>query len=173
MEITKDKNRITLTQTKYIEQMATRFKLTDSNYVGTPMEPTLNLTQWDDADTKPDPAGFRAMVGSIMYAQCLTQPGISFATTQLSRHLSRPTHAHMAAARRVITYLYHHRHLGITYDGDASNTLVGWSDANYAACPDTRRSTGGQIFMLLGGAVSWGSRMQRTVATSLPTCRCL
>ena len=45
MEITKDKNRITLTQTKYIEQMATRFKLTDSNYAGTPMEPNLNLTQ--------------------------------------------------------------------------------------------------------------------------------
>jgi hypothetical protein len=106
------------------------------------------------------------MIGSLMYAQCLTQPMLSFSIAQLSRHLSRPTHAHMAAARRAIVWAYHHRHLGITYDGDADCTLTGWSDANYAACPDTRRSTGGQIFMWLGGAIAWGSKMQRTTATS-------
>ena len=166
MEVTRINNKLTLTQTKYIEQMAARFKLTDANYVSTPMEPNLNLTTFDDSATKPDSSEFRAMIGSLMYAQCLTQPMLSFSIAQLSRHLSRPTHAHMAAARRAIVWAYHHRHLGITYDGDADCTLAGWSDANYAACPDTRRSTGGQVFMWLGGAIAWGSKMQRTTATS-------
>ena len=76
-----------------------------------------------------------------MYAQNLTQPGVSFALAQLSRHLATPTKAHMKVARRVIAYLYHHRHAGITFDGASDSTLVGYADANYAACPDTRRSS--------------------------------
>ena len=166
MEVTRSGRSITLTQTKYIEQMAERFGLTDANYVSTPMEPNTNLTAKDASHERPDPKLFRAKVGSIMYAQNLTQPGVSFVLTQLSRHLAAPTQAHMKAANRCIAYLYHHRHLGITFDGSADNTLVGWADANYAACPDTRRSTGFRLFTCLGGPISWATKMQRTVATS-------
>ena len=146
--------------------MAERFGLKDSNYVATPMEPNTNLVIADASHDRPDPKLFRAMVGSIMYAQNLTQPGVSFALTQLSRHLASPTQSHMKAAKRVITWLYHHRHLAVSFDGAADNTLVGWADANYAACPDTRRSTGGRLFTCLGGPISWATKMQRTVATS-------
>ena len=44
MEVVRTGNRIKLTQTKYIEQMAERFGLTDSNYVATPMDANSHLT---------------------------------------------------------------------------------------------------------------------------------
>ena len=44
--------------------------------------------------------------------------------------------------------------------------LVGYSDSDWAGDIDTRRSTTGFVFMLSGGAISWSTRLQPTVAMS-------
>ncbi|KAJ9513377.1 hypothetical protein QJQ45_001421 [Haematococcus lacustris] len=44
--------------------------------------------------------------------------------------------------------------------------LQGYSDVDYAGDKDTARSTTGYIFTLNGGAISWSSRLQPTVAMS-------
>ena len=44
--------------------------------------------------------------------------------------------------------------------------VVGYSDADYAGCVDSLKSTSGYIFMLAGGAVSWRSAKQTLTATS-------
>ena len=83
--------------------MAKRFGLLDCDYVSTPMDPSAKLTSIDDSQQPPpDPKLYRAMVGSLMYAQSLTHGAISFPVTALSRYLAKPTHAHMNAAKRVI-----------------------------------------------------------------------
>ncbi|KAJ9534870.1 hypothetical protein QJQ45_029560, partial [Haematococcus lacustris] len=44
--------------------------------------------------------------------------------------------------------------------------LQGYSDADYAGDKDTAKSTTGYLFTLNGGAISWSSRLQPTVAMS-------
>jgi len=44
--------------------------------------------------------------------------------------------------------------------------LEAYCDADYAGDIDTRRSTTGYVFTLGGGAISWSSRLQPTVAVS-------
>jgi hypothetical protein len=44
--------------------------------------------------------------------------------------------------------------------------VIGWCDADYAGCIDSRKSTSGRVFVLNGVAVSWASRKQSTVSTS-------
>jgi hypothetical protein len=44
--------------------------------------------------------------------------------------------------------------------------MLGYCDADYAGDLDTRRSTTGYVFIINGGAVSWQSRRQPTVAVS-------
>ena len=44
--------------------------------------------------------------------------------------------------------------------------VVGYSDADFAGCVDSRKSTSGYIFMLADGAVSWRSAKQSLIATS-------
>ena len=46
---------------------------------------------------------------------------------------------------------------------------MGYTDADYAGDVDTRRSTTGFVFILFGGAVSWSSKRQATVAASQTT----
>ena len=50
--------------------------------------------------------------------------------------------------------------------GGSQAGLQGFCDAGYAGDLDTRRSTTGYVFTLTGGAISWSSRLQPTVAVS-------
>ena len=47
-----------------------------------------------------------------------------------------------------------------------SRELYGYTDAYWAGCVETRRSTGGYVFMLNGGAVRWMSKKQDSVANN-------
>lgn len=41
-----------------------------------------------------------------------------------------------------------------------------YDDSDYAACPDTRRSSSGYVAFVAGGCVSWRSHKQNSVSTS-------
>ena len=75
---------------------------------------------------------------------------------------------HWHAAKGVLRYLAGTSDLGITYTsgGPGSGALQGFCDADYAGDVDSRRSTTGYVFVLNGGAISWSSRLQQTVAIS-------
>jgi hypothetical protein len=44
--------------------------------------------------------------------------------------------------------------------------VVGYSDSDWAGDVTTRKSTSGYVFKMAGGAISWSSRKQGSVATS-------
>ena len=54
----------------------------------------------------------------------------------------------------------------LKYDKSDTGALIGFSDADWAGDQDDRRSTTGNVFLLSGGAVSWLSKKQATVALS-------
>ena len=104
-----------------------------------------------------------------MYAQMLTRPDISFSVAKLSRYLSKPTHAHMKQAKRMLTWLYHTRHWSITYGNkhnkyDNNLYIDGWSDSDHAGDIDNRKSHTGWLFMCYFGPISWRSFQQGCVA---------
>jgi hypothetical protein len=56
--------------------------------------------------------------------------------------------------------------LTLVYSRDSPLTPVGYVDADYAGCQDTRCSTSGQVFVMAGTPVCWASKRQATVALS-------
>ena len=137
--------------------------------VGTPAEGVLTRIVSKDED-KPDTL-YMSIVGSLLYASIMTRPDISFAVQALGRHMQASGPEHMVAAKRVLRYLQGTKELGLVYEaGDISRgkpSIVGYSDSDWAGDHDTRRSTTGYLFMLdNGGAVSWSSKLQPTVALS-------
>ena len=108
---------------------------------------------------------YATLVGALLFLSITTRPDIAFSVGVLSRFMSCPTTAHWTAAKGVLRYLVDKADMGITFRG-SDTTIYGFCDADYAADVDTRRSTTGYVFMLNGGAITWSSKRQPTVAAS-------
>ena len=91
-----------------------------------------------------------------MYAMVQTRPDICYIVSVLSRYNNNPNSKHIAAAKRVIRYLKGTLDYGITYGTETG--LVSYTDTDWAADQETRRSLGAYVFLLHGGAVSWTSK---------------
>ena len=83
----------------------------------------------------------------------------------LAKHMSKPAMRHWTYAKSVLAYLNTTKTYGITY-GTTNETLQAYTDADYAACKDTRKSRTGYVFTLFGGAITWSSKQQSVVALS-------
>jgi hypothetical protein len=79
--------------------------------------------------------------------------------------MSCPTVEHWRLAKAVLNYLVGMTDVGLEFGGTTSK-LEGYCDANHARDVDSRRSTTGYVFTLNGGAISWASKLQPTVAFS-------
>ena len=62
---------------------------------------------------------------------------------------------HHAAALHLLRFIKGTRNLGITYRQTENVDITGYSDADWTANVDTRRSTTGYVFFLCGGPISW------------------
>lgn len=164
---------IYLSQTALIDKTLTVFKMNDCRPAVTPMEDKKSLTKIpasplsveDRAILKGFP--YRRLVGLLMYLAIGTRPDISLAVGKLCRFLDCYNFEHWEAAKRVLCYLRGTRTLRLRLGGSANVEIVGFTDASYACCPDSRKSVGAYCFSLgPSGMVSWSSRKQTTVAQS-------
>ena len=107
-------------------------------------------------------------LGSLMYPMLGTRPDLGYAIATLGRHAANPGPDHQRALERVLRYLRatadHQLVLGRS--ASSSPTLLGYADADWASDINDRKSTSGYVFTLGGGAVSWNSKKQTTVALS-------
>lgn len=112
---------------------------------------------------------YRRLIGSLMYISISTRSDISFVVNKLSQYLESLSTVHWNAVKRVLRYLRGST-FGLKFESSSSptaeNVLTAYSDSDYAACVDSRRSTSGAILMINGGPITWLSRKQGIVATS-------
>ena len=62
-------------------------------------------------------------------------------------------------------YLQGTKDYKLTYKRSDHLKVVGYSDSDFARCPDSKKSTSGYVFLLAEGAISWRSVKQSLVAT--------
>ncbi|KAJ9528398.1 hypothetical protein QJQ45_020321 [Haematococcus lacustris] len=165
MQLTRDRaeGTIKLDQHKFVQELVTAYSKSAAHSKPLPMAPAVKLVREGEAlDTTLH--HYSALVGSLLYLTCCTRPDIAFAVGALARHMSAPTKQHWSAACSVLCYLKGTADQGLLFGGVSG--LQGYSDADYAGDKDTARSTTGYLFTLNGGAISWSSRLQPTVAMS-------
>ena len=100
-----------------------------------------------------------------MYLATCTRQDLSYAISQLSKHLMHPTCQHWSVLKHLIRNIKGTIDLKLRYDG-TNPTMVGYTDSDFAGDVNTRKSTSGYVFSISGGAVIWGSKQQREVAQS-------
>ncbi|GAB0095500.1 uncharacterized protein DMENIID0001_108920 [Sergentomyia squamirostris] len=166
----RDAGEITIDQAQYINEMLKKYGMEDCKGVSNPMDPNQKITKEmspqndkDREEMKSTP--YRQLIGSLLFAAQISRPDISFAVNVLSRYSNDPGKAHWVAAKRILRYLKTTMHYKITYK-KGSSKLEGFCDADWGSDPDDRRSTSAYVFMMQGGAISWNTRRQQTVALS-------
>ena len=153
LEVHQSAKGIVLHQHKYALDLIEMAGLQGSAPVDTPVEVNVQLQQ-DSGDPLSDPTLYRRLVGSLIYLT-ITRPDISYAVNLVSQFMTDPRHLHLAAVRRIIKYLLRTPTRGLFYPANNSLTLKAYSDADWAGCPDTRRSTTGWCMYLGDSLISW------------------
>ena len=167
MEVTRTSNSIQLTQTQYITKILEKYQMDQCNPVSTPIDNHTKLSKLPENQSYPHIKSiYQNMIGSLLYATITTRPDISFAVQTLSQFNNNPGPAHLTAVKRVFRYLQGTPKIGITYHSDPVTTLEIFSDADWGNDPDDRHSISGYVSTFAGGAITWNSKKQPTVALS-------
>jgi hypothetical protein len=189
MKVSIQSNYISLSQSHYIDALLAKYGLTDANPVTTPMDPNVKLDAYSkDGETElageADPRdfvgnsrddskithGYAQLIGSLMYLAIGTRPDIAYAVNRLAQYTANPKSLHWTAVKRVFRYLKYTKHRALTFGGDDDNIrntdLNFFCDADWANDGSDRKSISGYVTIVAGGAVSWSSKKQQTVALS-------
>ncbi|KAK6161102.1 hypothetical protein DH2020_004483 [Rehmannia glutinosa] len=95
------------------------------------------------------------------------RPDITFAVGVCARFQCAPNESHMTAAKRILRYLKGCQEVSLWYPKESGFKLIGFSDFDYDGCRVDRKSTSGTCQMLGNRLVSWFSKKQRSIATSI------
>ena len=106
-----------------------------------------------------------SLAGALQYLT-FTRPDIAFAVQQICLYMHDPREPHLAALKRILRYLQGTLSLGLTMRRSSPAGLIVYTDADWAGCPDTRRSTSGYAVFLGDNLVSWSFKRQHTVSRS-------
>lgn len=162
---------ITLDQEAYVQEILTRFNISDCNLSTLPHQPGHHLsksmcprTPEEINDMKEVPYG--ELVGALLWLSICTRPDIKQAVSVLCRFIKNPGRAHWNAARLILRYLRGTSSFGIQFSNSASKDLVAHVDSDFANDPDKSRSVSAYIIQFANGPVAWKSKLQSTVATS-------
>ncbi|CAM6101727.1 unnamed protein product [Calypogeia fissa] len=168
---------ILLHQEDYFNKLLQEHGMTDCKPSFTPLPEGMALLN-ETGTPDEDPVEYGHLVGELIFLT-QTRPDITHAVGVVSRFMSKPQQSHLQAAKHILRYCKSTPDYGIAFyqnqatDGATALTgftnswkMHGYTDSDWAADKQTRRSIGGQILTFAGGPVSWASKRQPTVSLS-------
>jgi transposase InsO family protein len=165
IHVEKRNNMYSIDQSKYINKVLNEFGMTDAKNSDIPL--SVNYGKGDESEILRDNNEYRRLIGSLLYISTNTRPDIAASVAILSQKVSNPTQEDWNEAKRILKYLKGtisiKLNLNISVDEEK---LIGYCDANFAECRQTRKSNGGFIFKTFGATISWRCKKQDLIALS-------
>ncbi|KAI3744594.1 hypothetical protein L1987_57678 [Smallanthus sonchifolius] len=166
LQVSQREDGIYLHQTKYVQDILSKYKMNDNRTYGTPIP--VNHGLYPDKDGNDvDCKLYRGMIRSLMYLTA-SRRDIMFAVCLCSRFQSQPKESHMIAVKRIFRYLKGKPRLGLWYSKKQSFDFKAYTDSHYGGCNFDRKSTSSGCQFLGDRLVSWQCKKQATV--SVLTC---
>ncbi|KAG8501098.1 hypothetical protein CXB51_003177 [Gossypium anomalum] len=173
VRIYRDRSRqlLGLSQSTYIDKVLKRFNMEESKRRFLPMRHGISLSKEMYPSTPQErermsKIPYASSIGSIMYAMLCTCPNISYALSLTSWYQVDPGEGHWTTIKNILKYLRRTKDTLLIYGGEEELSVKGYTDASFQTDKDDSRSQSGFVFCLNGGAVSWKSSKQSTVADS-------
>ncbi|KAJ9553286.1 LOW QUALITY PROTEIN: hypothetical protein OSB04_017331 [Centaurea solstitialis] len=168
----RSKRLIGLSQSTYIDKILKRFRMDESKKGFIPMQHgiVLSKTQCPISSQEQDrmkSVPYASAIGSIMYAMLCTRPDVAYSVSVTSRYQQNPGEPHWVAVKNILKYLRRTKDMFLVFGGSEDEiSVTGYSDASFQTDRDDFRSQSGYVFTLNGGAISWKSSKQDTIADS-------
>lgn len=145
--------------------------MNDCKPVSTPADPRKKLTKGMGPKTEKEMEEmslipYQEAVGGLLYIAQGTRADIACAVNTVNKFNVNPGKPHWAAVKRILRYLKGTMPAKLQFSKDGNRQTVGYCDADWASDIDDRRSTTGCCFLKQNAAISWSSKLQKTIALS-------
>lgn len=150
-----------LCQEKYDKEVLSKAGMTDYKLASTPIASTRTLSHYE-GDPLEYHTTYKSIVEALQYCTN-TRPDINFGVN--NQFLHQPTTTHLQAVKRILRYLKGTLTHGIKFTSGSSYEVIYFTDADWARCPDDRKSIGGYCIFIGTNLISWTSH-KRVVSRS-------
>jgi hypothetical protein len=151
-----------LTQCQFALNILERAGMVDCKPVSPPVDKLAKVSA-ESGSPIADPTHFRSLAGALQYLT-FTRPDIAYTVQQICLHIHDPREPHLTAMKHTLRYLRGTLDYGLLLRLSATSELTVYTDADWAGCPDTRRSTSGYALFLGANLVSWSSKRRNVVS---------
>ncbi|XP_075103379.1 uncharacterized protein LOC142177987 [Nicotiana tabacum] len=173
IEFARSSHGILMHQRKYGLEFVSELGLGVAKPAATPLEANVKLTtpQYDehigttntlDDALLPDITSYQRLLGKLLYLT-VTRPDIAFSVQTLSQFMQKPKKSHIEAALRVVKYFKNHPGQGVLLSSQKRSVISVFCDADWAACPLTRKSVSG-FFIKYGDSLNHGNQRRKALS---------
>ena len=152
-----------LNQTKYALELLQRASMIDAKPISTPCVVGQHLSTKGKLFS--NPTMFRSLAGALQYLT-ITRSDLSFSVNSICQFMHALTEDHFGALKRILRYVKGTPHHGLQFHQQSIHDILAYSNADWAGCLHTRRSTIGYAIFFCTNLVSWSSKKQSTVSRS-------
>nr|GEU88655.1 ribonuclease H-like domain-containing protein [Tanacetum cinerariifolium] len=145
------------------DEILERAHMVTCNHSQTPIDTESKLEA--DGDSVSNPTVYPSLAGSLQYLT-FTRPDISYAVHQVCLCMHDPREHYFSAFKRILRYVQGTLDYGLQLFSSSTTDLVAYSDADWAGCLTTRRSTLGYCVFLGNNLLFWSSKRQPTLSRS-------
>nr|GFA21490.1 ribonuclease H-like domain-containing protein [Tanacetum cinerariifolium] len=145
------------------KEILERAHMQNCNPCRTPVDTESKLGS--DGDSVSDPTLYRSLAGALQYLT-FTRPDLSYAIQQVFLYMHDHRDPHFTALKRIIRYVRGTLDYGLQLHVSSTTQLSAYTDADWAGCPVTRRSTSGCCVFLGDNLLSWYVKRQVTLSRS-------
>jgi len=164
ISVTRSPDGLFLSQRQYALDLLQRAGMAECHSTATPVDTRAKLSASDGTAVE-NPSEYRSFASALQYLT-LTRPDLAYAVQQVCLFMHDPRELHLALIKRILRYVKGTLSSGLHLGAGSITSLTAYSDADWAGCPDSRRSTSGYCVYLGDNLISWSSKRQTTVSRS-------
>ncbi|KAM1340841.1 hypothetical protein ACFX2H_039173 [Malus domestica] len=160
----RDDGSLFISQTKYAKDVLQKAGMENCKFTSTPSKPHTQILA-GEGTLLSDPSHYRSIVGALQYLT-FTRPDIAHSVNMVCQFMAQPTDLHMFLVKRILRYIQGTIGYGLQYTKSKEFNITAYSDSDWAADINTRRSITGFVVYLGTNPISWQSKKQSTVSRS-------
>ncbi|CAM8896065.1 unnamed protein product [Rhodiola kirilowii] len=164
LEVARNSTGLFLHQRKYAMDLLTDNDMLDCKPAKTPL-PIKHQLSLSTAPAIKDPMVYRKLVGKLIYLTII-RTDLAHSVHILSQFMSVPNADHLKAANRLLRYIKGAPAQDLFFSASSPLVITAFCDADWAACPKTRRSTTWFSICIGESFVSWRTKKQAIVSRS-------